>query len=362
MREYIYRYHGSTLPWHVVTREIIVVVFFLAILFIVMPASSATVGTRLEDRSLYMDNSAPGEVASYTVSFKYMTHATPIGSVDLLFCIDPIPHHECVAPPGLDVSEANLVSQTGEVGFSISHIDTNHIILSRTPDAISTDGSSYQFSNIVNPTDTSVSFSIRLRTHQTTDATGVQVDYGSVKGQVTTGIGIETQVPPMLIFCVAEIVSNDCASTNSNYYKDLGMLDADSTLTTQSQMAVGTNATDGFSIMVLGAPMSAGTNVIGSPVEPTPSTPGLDQFGINLVANSDPAIGSDPEGEWANGLPTVDYGTPNLFKFEPGTIVASSPSVSLMRKFTVSYIVNSSEELNPGVYTTTLTYVASGRF
>jgi hypothetical protein len=291
-----------------------------------------------------------------------MTHGTPIGSVDLLFCIDPIPHHECVPPPGLDVSNANLVSQTGETGFSISHKDPNHIVLARSPDAISTNGSSYQFNNIKNPSNTDISFSIRLRTHQSSDGTGVQVDYGSVKGQVTSGIGIETQVPPMLIFCVAEIVSDNCTSTNSNYYKDLGVLDSESTLTAQSQMAVGTNATGGFTIMVLGAPMSAGTNVIDSPTEPTPSTPGLDQFGINLVANDSPNIGINPEGEWANAVPTAEYSTPNMFKFEPGTILAYSPNVSLMKKFTVSYIVNSSDDLNPGVYTTTLTYVATGRF
>jgi hypothetical protein len=361
MREYIYRYHGTTLSWHVIAREIIVVVFFLAILLIAVPASSATVGMRFDDRGLYMSNASPDEVSSYTVSFKYMTLAE-VGSFDLLFCIDPIPHHECVPPAGLDVSNATLASQTGEVGFSVLSKDTNHIVLTRDADMISSPASSYQFDNIINPSDISTSFSIRIKSHQTPDATGVQIDYGSVKGQVTRGVVIETQVPPMLIFCVAEVVSDNCTSTNENYYKDLGMLDSESTLVTQSQMAVGTNATGGFSIIVFGAPMSAGTNVIDSPTEPTGSTPGVNQFGINLVENNFPAVGSDPYGDWENAVPTLDYGTPDMFKFENGSLVAYSPNVSLMKKFTVSYIVNSSEELNPGVYTTTVTYVASGRF
>jgi hypothetical protein len=33
-----------------------------------------------------------------------------------------------------------------------------------------------------------------------------------------------------------------------------------------------------------------------------------------------------------------------------------------MKKFTVSYVVNSSDNLKAGVYTTTITYIASGRF
>lgn len=361
MREYIYRYHGTTLSWHVVAREIIVVVFFLAILLIAVPASSATVGMRFDNRGLYMSNASPNEVSSYTVSFKYMTLAD-VGSVDLLFCIDPIPHHECISPPGLDASNAALVSQTGETGFSILSKDTNHIVLTREADMISTTGSSYQLDNIINPSDITTSFSIRIRSHQSPDATGVQIDYGSVKGQVTSGIYLETQVPPMLIFCVAEVVSDNCTSTNENYYKDLGMLDSESTLVTQSQMAVGTNATAGFSIIAIGAPMSAGTNVIDSLANPTESTPGINQFGINLVANNYPAVGNDPQGDWENAVPTLDYATPDMFKFESGSVVAYSPNVSLMKKFTVSYIVNSSEELKPGVYTTTITYVASGRF
>jgi len=61
-------------------------------------------------------------------------------------------------------------------------------------------------------------------------------------------------------------------------------------------------------------------------------------------------------------VPAADYGIPNKYKFVSGDPVAYSPNVSLMRKFTVSYIVNSSESLRPGVYTTTITFVASGRF
>lgn len=308
-----------------------------------------------------MNSTLPGETTSYEVSFRYMSPQV-VGSVDLLFCNDPIPYHPCVTPTGLDVSNAVLSSQLGEAGYSISSQSTNHIVLSRAPSMIMSGTSTYNFSNIVNPTDETQAFSIRLRTHSSTDASGAQIDFGSVRGQVTEAVVLETQVPPMLIFCLAEEVASDCTNTNENYYTDMGALGESSTLTAQSQMAVGTNASSGFVITANGGSMSAGTNVIDSITTPAASQPGTNQFGINLVANDSPTIGNDPEGTWTNAVPASDYGTPNRYKYVPGDVVAFSPNVSLMKKFTVSYIVNARHDLQPGVYTTTITYIASGRF
>lgn len=331
----------------------------LLVMFVI--AAPASAAMRMQERSLYMQSSVPGATTSYTISFRYMSPQV-VGSVDMKFCVDPIPYHPCVTPPGLNVSHAVLSSQTGETGYSILSKSTNHIVLTRAPGIITSNSSSYKFDDIVNPTDTSQSFSIRLQSHSTIDASGSQIDFGSVKGQVTNGIVIQTQVPPMLIFCVAQQVADNCTSTNENYYTDMGELSAKSTLVAQSQMAVGTNASGGFAITANGTPMSAGTSVIDSPSKPTISTPGSNQFGINLVANDAPAVGDNPEGTWANAVASPDYGVPNHYKYVPGDVVAYSPNVSLMKKFTVSYIVNSSDSLKAGVYTTTITYIASGRF
>lgn len=309
-----------------------------------------------------MYSNTANEVTTYKLSMRYMTPA-PVGSVDMLFCMDPIPHHACVAPPGLDVSNAILSSQLGEAGFSIQSQTANHIVLTRTPTMIAPNQlSSYEFTNITNPDETGEAFSIRLRSHTSTNATGPQIDWGSVRGEVSQGIYIETQVPPILEFCLAEVVDAHCAVSNNNYYTDMGQLAADQTLTAQSQMIVGTNATAGFSITVHGNAMAAGTSIIESLDNPTPSIKGVNQFGINLVANNTPNVGSNPDGTWANAVASPDYGTPDLFKFVDGDEVAYSPNVSLSKRFTISYIVNASPDLRPGTYTTTVTFVASGRF
>lgn len=353
-----YRFHARAFAWkHIWSEETLAL---LLVLFIFISPVAAS--TRFTERSLFIQSPEAGATTSYTLSLRYMTPALT-GSLDILACIDPIPHHACVTPPGLDLSNATLSSQSGETGFLISSQSTNHIVLSRTPAVITPgDKSTYIFENVINPAETGESFSLRLKNHATTDATGPQIDFGSVKNEITEGVTIETQVPPMLVFCIAEQVADQCASTNNNYYSDMGELAADQTLTAQSQMAVGTNATAGFAITVSGTAPAAGTNVIDAPTLPTASVKGTNQFGINLVANTAPNVGSDPEGTWANALPSPDYSVPDRYKYVEGDVIAYSPNVSLMKKFTVSYILNSREDLRAGVYTTTLTFTASGRF
>ncbi len=331
---------------------------FLAIVFIVDPVSAAK---RLQDRSIYMNSTEAGASTFYRISFRYMS-ADPVGSVELLFCEDPIPHHPCVTPAGMNVAGASMAEQAGETGFTLASASTNRLVLQRSPSAPSGSRAAYTFNGMVNPVVTGSAFAVRLKTFASTDASGPQIDFGSMRAEITEPIRIESQVPPMLIFCLAQEVQYNCAGTNDIYYSDMGELSPSSTLTAQSQMAVGTNASGGFAITANGAPLSAGTKVISSLGQPTESRQGENQFGINLVANTAPNVGVDPEGEWANAVASTDYGQPDKYKFQSGDVVAYSPNVSLMKKFTVSYIVNSSPNLKAGVYTTTITYIASGRF
>lgn len=251
-----FRLHGFLFRWRTIVSEDLLALVLALIVFVV-PLSAAPM--RFDDRGLYMKNAEPSATTSYTVKFQYMTPAA-VGSVDLLFCIDPIPYMPCVAPPGLDASNVTLSEQLGENGFSIASKSTNHIVLTRSPTSINPlNGiSSYTFDNMKNPSDNGKSFSIRLKSLASTNGTGSQIDFGSVMGQVAKGVIIETQVPPMLIFCAAEQVEENCLSTNDNYFTDMGEMSPDSTLAAQSQMAIGTNASGGFAITAYGLPPTAG--------------------------------------------------------------------------------------------------------
>lgn len=349
--------HARTFLWHHFTLELLFVIGLLV--FVVVPSVYAS--KRLQERSLYMNSTDAGATTYYRLGFRYMS-PDPVGSVELLFCIDPIPYHPCDIPPGLDVSAATLGLQTGETGFNITEQSSNRLLLSRPALGPIDPSSSYVFNNIINPTNSSEAFSIRIKTFSSLNGTGPQVDFGSVRGQITNGITIQTQVPPMLIFCLAQEVVDNCGGTNEIYETDMGEITPETTLTAYSQMAVGTNASAGFSIIAQGTPLSAGTNVIPGLEQPTLSQVGTNQFGINLVENTEPTIGINPEGDWANAVAAGDYSQPNHFKYVSGDEVAYSPNVSLMKKFTVSYIVNASRSLRPGVYTTTVNFIATGRF
>jgi len=359
MHHRVPRLHGAFFKFRTLFSEELIALLLVLFVF-VAPAGAAE---RFTNRSLFMQSVTPGATTSWQISLDYVT-PEPVGSLDMRFCISPIPYDPCVTPPGLDITNATLSAQEGETGFSISYQDDKRIVLSRAPTMISAPGvaGKYTLSNIVNPTDTSTSFSIRMTSHESTDATGPHINFGSIKGQVGDGITIETQVPPMLIFCAARTVELGCGDTDGTYFTDMGNMSEESTLTAQSQMAAGTNATAGFVISVNGSTMTAGTNVVNEMETPGSSQLGKNQFGMNLVENPGLGIGLDPEGTWANAYPTSDYGQPDVFKYSSGDVVAESANVSLMKKFTVSYIINVSPSLRAGVYTTTINFIASGRF
>lgn len=358
MHHKMHRFHNTFFKWRTLFSEELVAL--LLVLFIIAAPAGAT--TRFENRSLFMQSVTPGATTSYELSLNYMT-LEPVGSLELLFCVSPVPQDPCVIPPGFSATGAVLSEQSGEVGFSLSQTSQNRLVLSRPSVMIAGSGlkSTYKFDNITNPTNLS-SFSIRIKSHSSSDASGPQIDFGSVKGQTGDGITLMTQVPPMLIFCAAQEVQDNCSGTNETYFSDMGTLSVDDTLTAQSQFAVGTNASGGFAVTVSGAPLSAGTNIIDGVASPTASLIGSNQFGINLVENDELGVGQAPEGTWANALPAPDYEQPNKFKYVDGDVIAFSPNVSLMKKFTVSYVVNVSPNLKAGVYTTTINYIASGRF
>ena len=327
----------------------------------VMFTGQAGAVIRFQDRSLMINSSSGGATTTYTLSFSFTTQ-TSVGSLDMLFCTNPIPYMACDPPAGMNVSGAVLSDQTGESGFSISTHTANHLILTRTPSVAGSEQSTYVFTNVINPTSMAHSFAIRLSDYASTDASGPPIDVGSVVNMIANDINLDAQVPPMLIFCLAQQVELNCTDTHGGNYTDLGDLNPSQTLQAQSQMAVGTNASGGFVITANGTSMAAGTHAINPLGIPTPSTAGVNQFGMNLVANSSPVVGQDPDGDSSNAVVAPNYDQSNKFYYHDGDVVAEAPNVSLVRRFTTSYIVNISPSLPAGVYTTTITYICSGRF
>jgi hypothetical protein len=107
--------------------------------------------------------------------------------------------------------------------------------------------------------------------------------------------------------------------------------------------------------------MTSGNNIIPSLPLPTASLPGTGQFGINLRANLIPTVGQDPVG-LGTGSPSANYDIPNRYTFNDGDNISSSALTSDYNRMTVSYLVNVPKGQAPGIYSTTMTYVATVQF
>lgn len=325
----------------------------------VLPITQRASGLPLSSRSISVLDVNPGAVTQHAFRFSFGS-SDPIGSIKFEYCTSPLPEIPCATPAGLSATSATLSAQTGEDNFTILSTQTNAIVLTRTPSAPTQSPSEYVFNGITNPT-SAASFYVRMSTYQSIDASGAQTDSGSVVAAISSGVHINTKVPPYLKFCVALVLAADCESTNDDNLIDLGDLSTSRASRGSSQMIAATNADFGLAIAAYGTTMTSGNNIIPALTTPTVSAPGNAQFGLNLRNNSDPDIGEDPSGGGV-AMPTAAYNIPNRYVFNSGDIVATSPAVTDTRKFTSSYIVNVSSSQPPGVYTATLTYICTATF
>lgn len=344
------------------------VAYGLALLFAIVPAivffSQRAQGIEFATREVKISSSQTSEVARYILSFSGQS-AGDVGSIRLQLCAnDPFPGQPCTAPSGLDVTAANLVDQVGMTGFTIHPATTaNELVLTRTAQPIVPGTSSYTFENILNP-DTQGTVFGRLETFLSEDATGPNKDAaGLALAFLNDRVSVQTTVPPYLLFCIGNLIQPFDCDTALGSYVDFGELSPTRTATGQTQMVVATNADDGYTIRALGTTMTSGVNTIEPLTSPDISRRGVSQFGMNLRANTTPFFGAEPQSSAESiGVVAPRYNSPNVYTFQSGDVLVSAPDPDNFRLFTVSYITNVSSDQAPGVYVSTLQYIATASF
>jgi hypothetical protein len=335
-------------------------VFILLLVVSIIPVSAADLTTR----RITLGSSFISENTTHTYRFSTATTSN-IGSIQFQYCSNsPLFTESCTAPAGLNVLSAGIANQTGLTGFSVSGATSNSNLIINRAITSSPAGTSatFVFSNIINPSTPNEVDYVRITVFDNINATGSVVDTGAVVFVVEDRFNIDAFVPPYLTFCTGVTVSLDCTSTNG-FLVDFGEFSPTSTRATTTQMSAATNDPTGYNIFLNGSTMLSGSNIIPPLATQSSSQPGQSQFGINLRANSNPSVGSNPDsGAVASGAPTTNYNTSNLFRFVSGERVAGSSISTGFNRYTVSYIVNVSNNQNPGVYATTLTYTAIASF
>lgn len=135
---------------------------------------------------------------------------------------------------------------------------------------------------------------------------------------------------------------------------DLGTLTAEHTATTLMSVSVRTHLSDGYTVQVVGDSPTYGGHKLKTLDTPTGSLAGAEQFGLNVVQNTSPAIGANPT-DVTSGLTnlasvTADYKIPDAFMYRSGDVVARNDSASGQMKYTISMIVNIANSTPAGQY------------
>jgi hypothetical protein len=342
-----------------VGRFLFVLILFISIFSSFGSKLSAVDYPKLVNRSLTIDDVSPGITTDYTISFQ-LPYVDIVGSMRLTICANgndiDLP---CSEPVG-DFSSAVLTSQTSIAGYSISSQSANEILLTRTPANAGTFQATYVLSGVVNPVAAEDALYVRIQIYPSGDGTGTLNFGSSVVSAITNPIVITSIVPPILFFCAALSIDMWCQNTNGNQI-NYGTLSSVTGNNANSQFGVATNATGGYVVTINGSTMTSGTRTIAALNAPNSFTTGVPQFGLNLRANTLPAIGADPVGL---GIGTVDadYNTPDLYQYIDGDLIASAVTGTLFDIFTVTYIVNVPPDQAAGVYTTTIAYICTAAF
>ncbi len=322
-----------------------------------MPVSAAT----LSNRSVTVSTSMPGAMSTHRFDFTIGTSSL-VGSIEFEYCSNtPFVGTVCTAPAGFSASLAGLSNQTGGTGFVIDPVSTvNRIVISRIPSLLGNIPVSFTFDNVKNHDLPSSTVYVRMATYASSDGTGLITDSGAIALATVEPLSVSGFVPPYLTFCVGVTVTTNC-ETVSGFSLNFGELSIVRPSFLTSQFAVATNDPGGYSTSITGSTMTSGNNSIPGLLTQQASQPGVSQFGMNLRSNSNPVVGSDPLGGGV-GIITPNYAISNKFFFGSPQVLTSAPMPSEMNYFTASYIINISPDQQPGIYTTTLTYIAVAAF
>lgn len=149
---------------------------------------------------------------------------------------------------------------------------------------------------------------------------------------------------------------------------DLDYLDTGAPTTTTGQFYVRAWQAAGYVVRTESDPPANTTNnyEITPLASASASSPGSEQFGINLVDNTAPNIGSNPlqvpDNTFSFGEAEPGYDTINQFKYNKGDIIARSTKSTSVTVFTVSYLFNISETTPSGEYVFRHTLIATGTY
>jgi hypothetical protein len=154
---------------------------------------------------------------------------------------------------------------------------------------------------------------------------------------------------------------------------DIGTLDTAQATTTTGQFYVRAWQASGYVVRTESVPPTNQSNnyQMNTLSTAAASSPGTEQFGINLVKNTNFCgvscdVGSDPaqvpDNTFSFGQVEGGYNTDGLFQYNQGDAVSRSTQSSSVTIYTISYLYNISNTTPSGRYVFTHNLVATGTY
>ncbi len=164
------------------------------------------------------------------------------------------------------------------------------------------------------------------------------------------------------------------AFTVSSSSVDLGVLTMGAAATTTATFSVKSYLASGYIVQIASNPPvsnGASPHTLTGLTSSTASSPGTEQFGMNLVANTTgcgapanfgAAAVQVPDSTFSFGAAATGYNTCGLFKYVKGDTIASSAKSSGETDYTASYIYNISNVTPDGQYSYNGVFVATATY
>ncbi len=199
----------------------------------------------------------------------------------------------------------------------------------------------------------------------TSDAVGVQsATYGLTSGTGDLGVGnsaspnyqinagSKTSEDPVLSFSVDAVGA------------DFGTFSTTQASTTTINFTVKDYTTFGYIVQIFGDGPTNGTHTLAHLTAPDVSQVGVEQYGINLVANTSPvSLGANLDnGDFGNGSVASGYDVANHYQYFDGDVIASAPGDSGETTYTVSFLANVSPLTPGGVYNISQTLLVTATY
>lgn len=148
---------------------------------------------------------------------------------------------------------------------------------------------------------------------------------------------------------------------------DFGYFSPSTPATATATFQVENYTSYGYAVQIIGDPPAFGGNMIAALASNAGSVPGSEQFGLNLVANTTPSVGANPDNgtapnDFGYGEAATNYDTADQFRYVEGETVAQAPKSSGKTIYTISYIVNVNARTAAGAYTAAQSIVVTGTY